>query len=524
MPVVGALVLHRNGWIPVGDVANIAMRSRDVFSTESPMLGQPTTALDPSGIQLYQLGPLGYWLLAPFVALLPWDLGVLVGGAVAASSALFLTLFAAWRMGRTVFEFTTIGLAVYVAGVGLHDLVYPLNSMMSVIWIVPAVFAVWAIHRDDLTGLPILVFSASMSAQTHLLNGAMLLLLAPIVVLVLHQVVTDPARRRRHAPTLIAAAALTTMIWAPTAIEALRDSNNLARMLTSSGTTSGIGVRWVVERVVTAIGPQPFFLDGAAGAHTAVRSAGATHLVGVLVGALGSIALLARSRRIPHVGRIMATVALLLVGAVWAGSSARFGSQIRSDVFGWMVPVGFLVWSALAIGLQALAPLERRRQLTRRLAVPALAVAMIGCSATIGASARPSRRWDGATMPTTAAFIDRLDAALPAGTYELRVGEFEGVLMVGPTIVNRFHGTDRVILLPEIPLNTSIHPPSRISTGADIDAELVITTVSTETEPLRPFVPADEPADEDAPASGPAPLVEVIAPDFEIRARLEVPR
>lgn len=55
-------------WTPTGDEALITLRVREVFSTNPPLIGQPSTAdhyseVDPP----HHPGPIQFYLLAPFV-------------------------------------------------------------------------------------------------------------------------------------------------------------------------------------------------------------------------------------------------------------------------------------------------------------------------------------------------------------------------------------------------------------------------------------------------------------------------
>src|SRR4051794_24081375 len=53
-----ALVHH---WVPVGDNASTAVRSYDVLTSHSPLLGQWTTSSEVVGHKMYSLGPLLNW-------------------------------------------------------------------------------------------------------------------------------------------------------------------------------------------------------------------------------------------------------------------------------------------------------------------------------------------------------------------------------------------------------------------------------------------------------------------------------
>lgn len=461
LPLAGALVLHLRGWIPVGDVANISIRSHDVFGADSPMLGQPTTGALADGTPIHQPGPLGYWLLAPFVHLLPWDVGALVGSAVAASTALGLGLLMAWRLGRTVFPVTAIGLAVFALANGTHDLIVPLNPYMAAIWILPAVLAVGAMHRDDLLGLPVYVFATSVAVQSHVLVGTGLGFLAPIVLWTLVRVLADPERRTRAMPILIGSTLLGILIWIPTIAETLRQSNNLGALIQGQGEGWRVGYSWIIERAVTAIGPVPHLLEPSSVAHSVTRSAPATLLVGLLTGSLGSIAVLLRRRGDEHHGRMVTAFFLLLIGFVWSGSRAEFGSQLRSELFLWMRPLGLLFLLTLALGVLILLPPPWRDRLNRQMALPAAVIVAVLGLAVVGGT-QLSDRWDGPNIPPMKRALDEMAETVEPGTYLLRTSGSAGMLMAGPAVLNRFHGTDVVLLQTPNAFTRSVTPASRL--------------------------------------------------------------
>lgn len=91
VPVTGVVLVLTRSWVPHGDLAIIAMHTRDVFSFHPPMLGMPSTGfLIVEGNDAHHLGPLQFHSLA-----IPYRLA---GGApwmlLIASAVLILGLMA----------------------------------------------------------------------------------------------------------------------------------------------------------------------------------------------------------------------------------------------------------------------------------------------------------------------------------------------------------------------------------------------------------------------------------------------
>lgn len=489
LPFVGAIVLHRNGWIAVGDVANITMRARDVFSSESPRLGQPTTGLAPDGTQLFQPGPLGYWVLAPFVTVLSSDLGPLMGTAAVASASLVMMAWLAWRSGRGIFVLTAIMLGLFVGTIGVHALVYPLNSTMAILWMPTSVFAAWAVWRGDAAGLPIFVFGTAFSLQNHLLVGGALIPLVPIVAIATIGMLRDPHRRRRDTPVILASALLGLLVWIPTIADATVGTRNLQRLAASTDSGPGVGFAWTAERIVNAIGPLPRFLT-ASGDHAVDRSTWIVYIAGAVVGALGSLAVVAHRRGVGDVGRLVAPILLFGAGALLVGARSPVESIVRSDPFGWMLPLGLLVWLGFAIAVWALLPIRFRDGFTHRARTPAIAVVAIGVLASITTGGRPDPAWDGHLMPAIGRVATRVDAALAPGTYLVRFEGSPSWLTVSPAILNRLHGDDRVLLVGDTVPTRSVHPPSRIHDGRPVDG--IVTIAADATHRLAAPPPADD--------------------------------
>src|SRR5690606_16755646 len=71
--VAGGTLFHAgravlDGWIPAADDGYWAVMSRSVFSAHPPLLGSSSSGGLASGTGFHHLGPLGFYVLAPFVA------------------------------------------------------------------------------------------------------------------------------------------------------------------------------------------------------------------------------------------------------------------------------------------------------------------------------------------------------------------------------------------------------------------------------------------------------------------------
>lgn len=63
-PVLASAVHVGRGWAPVSDTAIVATRARDVFTAQTPLLGQPSTAGIDVGEDVHHPGPLEFWVIA----------------------------------------------------------------------------------------------------------------------------------------------------------------------------------------------------------------------------------------------------------------------------------------------------------------------------------------------------------------------------------------------------------------------------------------------------------------------------
>ncbi|MEO6988686.1 MAG: hypothetical protein ABI239_08555, partial [Aquihabitans sp.] len=99
LPFASAILLASDGWVATGDVAIIGIRSYDAWTTDAPLVGQPTTGEEAVGVESSHPGPIENWIAGPFVRTLGPQLGLLVGIAAINGAALGVTLWLAFRRG-----------------------------------------------------------------------------------------------------------------------------------------------------------------------------------------------------------------------------------------------------------------------------------------------------------------------------------------------------------------------------------------------------------------------------------------
>lgn len=237
--VVGAAALRRPVWAPVLDLAMTEVRVRDVGTAHSPLIGLPGR-IGGDGIQGSHPGPLSFWLLAPVYRLAgstAWGLhlAVAVLDLVAISLALVL---AGRRGGRVLAAGVAIVIALLAVGYGVAPLLEPWNPYLPLLWWLVVLLCVWSVLCGDLVGLPILVFAASLCAQTHVPYLALCLGLGALAVVGIAAggrwgVPRPPGRWR----WVVAAAALGVMLWLPPTIDqAINEPGNYRILLDHFGT------------------------------------------------------------------------------------------------------------------------------------------------------------------------------------------------------------------------------------------------------------------------------------------------
>ncbi len=373
--IVSTIVALVDGWTPVFDDAVIALRSFDVFSPHSPLVGTYSDASVASVGPVFTAGPSLYWLLAVQTHLFgDWALPVTMG--VVNTASVVGTVALARRRGGSVLMFVTAVAVVVMCRsfpqVMLHEID---NSRAGVLLVTFMLFLAWSVACGEYRLLPLTVLVASFVIQVHFslaLAGVVALVVA-LVGLAFPQVrdtgsaaVPDHDRRR----WLLGALAAGLFCWsAPLLDQALHRPGNLVRILqTATANQKSVGATVGWHALVRAIGIWPRWLQTYNPgyedqlrdfAHDLLHTGDAVAIASTLV-VLGALALnalrgLRRGRADVVAGAVLAL--LLSVAIVVFAASTSVGLTSTLDYgLRWTSPAGMFIWVVLGWSSVTLAP------------------------------------------------------------------------------------------------------------------------------------------------------------------------
>jgi hypothetical protein len=252
----------------------------DVFTSETPLVGQFSLASNLSGEPTFTPGPLLFWLLAvparlPGVAAFPLVMGALNAAAVVGTVAL-----AHRRGGRQLMFMTAAAVALMCASFQTEVTREIWNASAPLLLLTLQVFVCWSLACGEYRLLPLAVLLTSFEMQTYLtyLIPSVGLLGAGIVGLVVSRT-REPARRgqrdkatgranRSFRRWLLAALAVGLLCWsAPLMDQALawvganRGYGNLANLADAARSREApLGPTGGAYAIVRALGIPPSWL------------------------------------------------------------------------------------------------------------------------------------------------------------------------------------------------------------------------------------------------------------------------
>jgi hypothetical protein len=331
----------RSTWHVVGDGAGIALRSWDA-TAHVPLVGQPTQL----GHGLYDPGPLQYWLLAIPVHIDPVR-GVLWGAALWCIAAASLAIEAAWSILGEVGGLLASGTILGMVAWGPLLVVKPYwNPCFAAMFFLAALAAGWAVMSGRRWWWPVLVITASVAAQAHLMfavASAALVLLALIVGLV------DAFRAKTGYRWAITGLIAGIACWAAPLIQQFTSRvGNLAALVHGQGARQHAGLAFAVKTLAAFTQPPPLWwrhLPGSLGLYGLIQARSALFAVAIL--AVTAAAMLVavfqlRSRTLASLAAISLLVsgaALLTFSRIPVEGLGRLGYLLLA-----MFPVGLLIW------------------------------------------------------------------------------------------------------------------------------------------------------------------------------------
>jgi hypothetical protein len=482
LPLLSAAVVLAQGWRPIGDNALIGLRVNDVLTGHWPLIGQPTTGENfGSGIATSHPGPIEFYLVAPFVAVLGPAVGLALGAALINSAAFVGVGWLAFRRGglglMVLASVVAVAMARSLGGNLLHD---PVSSNVGSVVALALLFAAWSVVAGDLKAAPVLVVAGTFALQDHL---SYLGTGAPVVAVALGWSVWWFRRIRRRGantdwvvPRAVVSGAVGLFLWLPVLIDQLFGDHNLTAIWrTFTGKrTAGEGFTFALERLAEALAPWPLFSRrvGPLGyLHTpATHEVIGGYAVLVAVVALGVVAWRRRDSD-------LSALALVTVVAAAAGTYTAIklpvGAGIQASNLRWMWTVSAFAWMALAwMAWQVIPEFWREVVRTPAMGVGSVTIALV--AATVVGSVDLATDRDGLLARDASSLVERVERELPRGTYRVRYAGGSVVVSVGPALVHDLdHRGDRVLM--DVGPFTRAYAERRAYHGQETDGTILVT-------------------------------------------------
>jgi hypothetical protein len=360
VPFVYALVRSlEHGWVALSDAAIIALRSMDVLTAHGPLVGQATRL----GHGAFDLGPLEYWLLTVPVHLDPRH-GSLWGAALCCMLAGSLAIEAAWSVAGMLGGLAASGIILGVIAWCPEIAVGPSwNPSLGAMFFLAALAAAWAVMSGKRDWWPVLVVSASIAAQAHLMfvfASVSIVVLAFIIALI--DSIRSGAGYRGYRWAVIGAIAAAACWAAPLVQQFTTRPGNLTVLISNQGERGPrAGLGFGLRALAGSTEPPAYWwkpLDSLGYLGLVWRrspSFGVLALVLVAVGLIIALWLL-RSRRMASLAAL--TLLLSIAGVVTfagipAASIAATASTVTSLTYLMipLFPAGVLTWLMVATTL-----------------------------------------------------------------------------------------------------------------------------------------------------------------------------
>jgi hypothetical protein len=359
--VAGVVEEVRLGWRPVGDGAAIALRSWDSLTAHGPLVGQATRL----GHEVYDPGPLEYWLLAIPVHIDP-RYGVMWGAALWCMVAASLAIEAAWSALGGLGGF--ISAAVILGALASRPLIalQPFwNPWFGTMFLLAALAASWAALSGNRRWWVVLVVTASVASQAHLVFA---LPSVALVVVTLVVGLVDSLRAKSGYWWVVAGLIAGAGCWYAPFIQQLTGRpGNLAGLLDNQGNGPMTGAAFGLKSLTASIQPPPLWWTVSshvpAATRIADRPAGFAVAALIVTAAVLVIAVRPlRSRRLAALAAVslLVSLAVLVTYSRIPVRSTSLSTLKYLDTI--LFPVGVLAW--LVVGSAVV--LAGRRLISRR--------------------------------------------------------------------------------------------------------------------------------------------------------------
>jgi len=256
--LLAAVIETSHRWLPLSDDAVIASRSWEVLGRYPPALGQFSQLTLDSSHTVFDLGPLSYWLLTVPVHL-NHEYGVLWGATVLCILGMSLAIEAGWAVYRsigalaiaTMFMLLTLGIPAVA-----YNAVW--NPNIGALWFLSTCVLAWVSTTGRGGWLPLLAFSASISAQSHFMYVIPSLAVCAVAV-----VVVCSRFDRRAITALLLAAGVSIACWVvPFWQQMSGHPGNISLVLQGSHGKDELGWNFALKAYAAASGIDPLWARG----------------------------------------------------------------------------------------------------------------------------------------------------------------------------------------------------------------------------------------------------------------------
>lgn len=355
-PAIGVYRALDLGLRPVGDVALMALKTLDVGTSHTPLIGQQTSVLDSA---VRHPGPLQFWLFAPFVRLFGAQIGFALGAALVAAASGAIGVWSSFRYGGARFAvFVTLATLWLQAAFGYTQLSDAVSSSHGLLPTVAALVLAAGVLRGDLRLLPLAAAVASYAFQTHLamLPMALVVAAACFAAAVIYLPPAIRARGWRHALAPVGHALdVGIILWIGPILDQLFGNRNLSAIfdLGTGGTEeSGRGAEWARQLPTTLFPPDSVlgqhFHPGAGDERnrTALASSVGTWVGWILIFTAVAVALVLWRRRAS--AQLAIVNSLAICANVYAASNLSARAELKANNYAWLWICAAL---SLAVGL-----------------------------------------------------------------------------------------------------------------------------------------------------------------------------
>jgi hypothetical protein len=346
--LVPVSVVLSKGWLPIGDDAAIAIRSSQTFSFYPPLVGLTSTAGNGLGHYLYDPGPLLFWLLAVPVHL-DANHGLLWGASLLMGAAFSLSIEAVWSsklwIGCAIVSFVAVDL-LWLTPEVLENPAW--NAFFPLPFFVASIVLAWRVGSGSFAWWPVLVFTASVAAQSHLMfviPSVLLALTAPMLGLL----TSDRPERSRW---FFWGLGVGLACWMAPLVQNLGSYGNLTGLLKSGSGQTRYGLSFGLHMLARSGSPVPIWLTHRPLSFVALLSTTAPNspVIGVIVLLLLALTVVFAWRHgnkaLEVLSIVCLTCALSLVAA-YSIVPQRNGISLYYLIAPLWI-VGILIWTVLA--------------------------------------------------------------------------------------------------------------------------------------------------------------------------------